>query len=265
MLNALLLGVVQGLTEFLPVSSSGHLVLFQQWLEVHGDEVLFDLVVHLGTLVPVIVFYRSSLLGMIRAPFTEKGPLSERPHTRLIAFVVLGTVPTGIIGITLKDFFEELFATPSILAFSFALTGVLLLVSGLARPGTRSEVDMAWWQALALGVAQGLAITPGISRSGTTIAVALMLGMSREFAARYSFLLAIPAISGAFVLKARDADLAAMDPSVLGVGFLASMVSGYLALVILVKLVQQGSFKHFAWYLFALAAFAAYMGATGAF
>ena len=92
MLNALLLGVVQGLTEFLPVSSSGHLVLFQQWLEVHGDEVLFDLVVHLGTLVPVVFFYRESLLGMLKAPFAEKGPLSERPSTRLILLVALGTI-----------------------------------------------------------------------------------------------------------------------------------------------------------------------------
>lgn len=260
MLNALLLGVVQGLTEFLPVSSSGHLVLFQQWLEVHGDEVLFDLVVHLGTLVPVVFFYRESLLGMLKAPFAEKGPLSERPSTRLILLVALGTIPTGLIGVSLKDFFEQLFDTPAVLALTFTLTGFLLLGSGLAKGGKRTEADMLWWQALAIGVAQGMAITPGISRSGTTIAVALLLGLSREYAARYSFLLAIPAILGAFVLKARDADWAAIDPVPLGVGFVASMISGYLALVLLVKLVQQGSFKHFAWYLFAVAAFAAWLG-----
>ncbi len=260
MLNALLLGIVQGLTEFLPVSSSGHLVLFQQWLEVQGDEVLFDLVVHLGTLVPVMVFYRESLIGMLKAPFSERGGLSERPNTRLMALVLLGTIPTGIIGLTLKDFFEQLFDTPSVLAISFSLTACLLLASGFARSGKTTEVDMAWWQALAIGLAQGLAITPGISRSGTTIAIALMLGLSREYAARYSFLLAIPAILGAFVLKAGDAAWDTLDVGALGVGFLASMISGYLALVILVRLVQQGSFKHFAWYLFALAAFAAYVG-----
>ena len=260
MLNALLLGIVQGLTEFLPVSSSGHLVLFQQWLEVHGDEVLFDLVVHLGTLVPVVFFYRESLIGMVRAPLVERGPLSERKSTRLMLLVILGTIPTGIIGLTLKDFFEQLFDTPSVLALTFAVTGFLLLASGRAKGGQRDEVDMAWWQALAIGVAQGLAITPGISRSGTTIAVALLLGLSREYAARYSFLLAIPAILGAFVLKARDADWSAIEAAPLVVGFLASMVSGYFALVVLVKLVQKGSFKHFAWYLFAVAGFAAYLG-----
>jgi undecaprenyl-diphosphatase len=256
LLAALLLGVLQGLTEFLPVSSSGHLVLFQQWLHVPGDEVLFDLVCHLGTLAPVVFFYRRSLLDMLRAPFVEKGPLSERPSTRLILLLGLATVPTGLIGVLFKDFFEQLFATPGVLAITFAITGTLLFASRYARQGSIDPQTMLWWQALALGVAQGMAITPGISRSGTTIAVALFLGLSREYAARFSFLMSIPAILGAFVLKSREADLAQLDFGILGVGAIASLISGYFALVLLVKLVKSGDFSKFSFYAWGMALFA---------
>lgn len=279
MFSALLLGIIQGLTEFLPVSSSGHLVLFGKIFPVVGDQVLFDLVVHLGTLVPVLFVYREDILAMLRAPFQERGPLSERPNTRLALLVILGTVPTGIIGVAFKDAFEVLFSGVGTLGITFALTGLLLLSTRLtlapAAPGqgafsslrTRlssraatTALTLAPWQALVIGVAQGLAITPGISRSGTTIAVALFLGLERELAARFSFLLAIPAICGAFVLTAKDAQVASLDFGVLGVGFVASMLSGYGALVLLVKLVKRGDFAWFAPYLFALAAFA---GAAG--
>ena len=253
MLAALLLGVLQGLTEFLPVSSSGHLVLFQEFLPAPGDEVLFDLVVHLGTLAPVLFFYRQSILDMLRAPLTEKGPLDRRPNTRLILLVVLATVPTGLIGVGLKDQLEALFDQPSVLAITFAVTGCLLFATRYARQGETTEASMLWWQALLIGLAQGVAIAPGISRSGTTIAVALFLGMNREFAARFSFLLAIPAILGAFVLKARDAAWDEVDPLPLLVGAVAALISGYLALVLLVKLVKQGGFDKFAFYVWALA------------
>ena len=256
MLAALLLGLVQGLTEFLPVSSSGHLVLFQQWLHVPGDEVLFDLVCHLGTLVPVVVFYRKSLLDMLKAPFVERGPLAERSSTRLILLLGLATVPTGLIGVFFKDSFEQLFDTPGVLAITFAITGTLLFASRYARQGTVDQTTMLYWQALALGVAQGMAITPGISRSGTTIAVALFLGLSREYAARFSFLMSIPAILGAFVLKARDADVAQLDGGILFVGALASLVAGYGALVLLVKLVNSGDFSKFSFYAWGMAIFA---------
>lgn len=279
MFSALLLGIIQGLTEFLPVSSSGHLVLFGKIFPVVGDQVLFDLVVHLGTLVPVFIVYRADIWAMLQAPFLEKGPLSERPNTRLALLVILGTVPTGIIGLSFKDSFEQLFSGVGTLGITFALTGLLLLstrltlappspgqglFSGLrARLSSRAATtlpELAVWQVLVIGVAQGLAITPGISRSGTTIAVALFLGLERELAARFSFLLAIPAICGAFVLTAKDAHVESLDFGVLGVGFVASMLSGYGALVLLVKLVKRGDFAWFSPYLFALAGLA---GAAG--
>lgn len=257
LLAALLLGVLQGLTEFLPVSSSGHLVLFQQWLHVPGDEVLFDLVVHLGTLAPVIWVYRDDLLRMLAAPLRERGELTQRPGTRLMLLIILASVPTAAIGLAFEDVFERLFDTPATLAVTFAITGVLLFSTRFARKGDLSELDMAWWQALVIGVAQGLAITPGISRSGTTIAVALYLGMRREYAARFSFLMSIPAITGAFLLTARKADLSALNLPVLGMGALASLVSGYLALVLLIRLVKRGDFSYFSWYVWLMAIVAA--------
>jgi len=254
MLAALILGVLQGLTEFLPVSSSGHLVLFQEFLPAPGDEVLFDLVVHLGTLAPVLYFYRKSILDMLRAPFTEKGGLSERPNTRLILLVILATIPTGLIGVGLKDTLEGLFDQPSVLSITFAVTGCLLFATRWARPGERNAANMAWWMALLIGLAQGVAIAPGISRSGTTIAVALFLGLNREFAARFSFLLAIPAILGALLLKARDAAWDEVEALPLLLGAVAALVSGYVALVLLVKLVKEGGFDKFAFYVWLLAA-----------
>ncbi|HJN77470.1 MAG TPA: undecaprenyl-diphosphate phosphatase [Myxococcota bacterium] len=254
MLAALILGVLQGLTEFLPVSSSGHLVLFQEFLPAPGDEVLFDLVVHLGTLVPVLYFYRANILDMLRAPFSETGALSERPNTRLILLVVLATIPTGLIGVGLKDPLEALFDRPSVLSLTFAITGALLFATRYARTRDTDQSSMLWWHALVIGLAQGIAIAPGISRSGTTIAVALFLGMNREYAARFSFLLAIPAILGAFVLKARDAAWDQVEVLPLLVGAVAALLSGYVALVLLVKLVKEGGFDKFAFYVWALAA-----------
>lgn len=251
--SAAFLGLLQGVTEFLPVSSSGHLVLFQQFFEVAGDEVLFDLVLHLGTLLPVLWFYRADVLGVLRSPFVESGPFWQRPGARLAGLVVVATIPTGIIGVLFKDFFETLFATPAVLAVTFAITGGLLF-STRGRPD--GEIDLAKMdvgRALLLGVAQGLAITPGISRSGTTLAVALMLGLKREWAARLSFLMSVPAILGAVVLKVKDADAADFHATPMLVGFLVAMVSGYVALDLLVRIVKGGKLDRFAWYCWAAA------------
>ncbi|MCB9746687.1 MAG: undecaprenyl-diphosphate phosphatase [Alphaproteobacteria bacterium] len=253
MLEAILLGILQGLTEFLPVSSSGHLVFFQHLLEVPGDKLLFDLVLHLGTLAPVIFVYRADLLRMITAPIQESGPLTERPGTRLMALIVLASVPTALIGLGLEDWFEKMFSEPASLTLTFTITGVLLMLTRYAKLGDIDENSMLWWQALVIGVAQGLAIAPGISRSGTTIAVALFLGMKREYAARFSFLMSIPAIGGAFLLKAKDASFAQLDAGLLVAGALSALIAGYLALLLLIKLVKAGDFSKFAWYVWAMA------------
>jgi len=256
MFGAILLGIVQGLTEFLPVSSSGHLVLYQQFLPTPDTELLFDLVLHLGTLVPVFWCFRADLLGMVQAPFAERGPLHERPNTRLIGLLALGSIPTAAIGLAFEDFFETLFSTPATLGLTFTITGALLYASRNALQGEREAASMTMGQALLIGTVQGLAIAPGISRSGSTIAVALFLGLSRPFAARYSFLLSIPAILGAFALRASAVSWAQIDLMPLLAGGLAAAVAGYAALNWLLKLVQSGDFSKFCWYCWGMAAFA---------
>lgn len=259
--GALFLGVVQGLTEFLPVSSSGHLVLFQQFIDTGNDEVLFDLVLHVGTLVPVLWFYRSWVGKLAADPFVGKGPWLERTGVRWLGLLILASIPTAAIGLGFEDLFETLFSTPATLTVTFTITGLLLLATRRFDHSERAR-PLSWRIALILGIAQGFAITPGISRSGTTIAVALFLGLEREAAARFSFLMSVPAISGGLLLKMRDADLAALDLTQLGIGGLAALLTGYAALVLLVRVVRAGFLSAFAWYMFLVAAFSLFLTLT---
>jgi len=252
LLGALFLGALQGLTEFLPVSSSGHLVLFQQFIEIGSDHVLFDLVLHVGTLIPVLWFYRAEVQTLLRDPLEGKEPFLEREGVKMWILLVAASIPTAIIGLAFEDLFEQLFATPAALTVTFAITGVLLFLSGRFDHSERKR-ELTVGLALLLGLAQGFAITPGISRSGTTISVALMLGLPREVAARFSFLMSVPAILGAVLLKLKDIDGSGLDPLQLAVGGLTALVTGYLALVLLVRLVLAGRFSQFCWYAWAAA------------
>ncbi len=265
-LQALILGAIQGLTEFLPVSSSGHLVLFQEMLQgdffAAGQEELFAVVLHLGTLLPILWFYRRDLgesLASLRPDDQLKSQglwnwLQSKPQRWLCVLVVVGTVPTGLIGITLHDTFEELFKDPTRVCVALLVTGVLLLGTRFVSEQRSGSASLVLWSALLIGIVQGCAITPGISRSGSTIAVALFLGIPRAEAARFSFLLSVPAILGAMVLQARDGlplDAIAWLP--LSIGFLAAVVVGYFSLVLLVALVNKGRLHHFTWYLWPVA------------
>lgn len=259
-LQSALLGILQGLTEFLPVSSSGHLVLLQLWLgeafAFAEDAVAFDLVLHVATLIPVLWFYRKDVLELATRP---------QRNARYIGLLVLATLPTAVIGLLLKDTFETLFHTPRAVAAALFVTGALLASTrwtdrgdaSTGEPPASSPGPMAPWVALVIGVAQGLAITPGISRSGSTIATALLLGVGRGEAARFSFLLSVPAIAGACVLVAKDGvsfESALWGP--LAVGFGAAALVGYAALRWLVRLVRRGRLYRFAFYVVPLAALA---------
>ena len=267
-LQAIILGVLQGLTEFLPVSSSGHLVLFQEWLSedffAAGDELFFDLVLHVGTLLPVLWFYRADLKGLLVSPTAapsrvEAGGwlawLQAEPSRWLAACVVVATIPTGLIGVLFEDWFESLFSSVTPVCVSLLVTGALLFGTRFVDSPTPGRAPrMAAWMAVALGVIQGLAITPGISRSGSTIALALFLGLDREQAARFSFLASVPAIIGAVIFKARDGMPAGdVDWLVVGVGFVTALLVGYGALVMLVALVKRGKLHRFAYYVWPLA------------
>ena len=246
---AALLGLVQGLTEFLPVSSSGHLVMFQNFFQEEHTPIAFDLVLHLGTLLPIVWVYRTELKDLIKQFFSK--PLAS--ESRLAWWILLGSVPTAAIGIGFEDWFNQIFETPKMVASAFFVTGTVLFLTKFLSSGERDEPQMTWKDALLIGAVQGLAITPGISRSGSTIAIAMLLGMKRDLAARYSFLLSIPAIVGGFILKMDELDLSVVSPAELGSGFVVSAVSGLFALKILLKLVNSGDFSKFAYYLWAIA------------
>jgi len=271
-LQAVLLGFVQGLTEFLPVSSSGHLVLAQEWLGedflAASNPVFFDLVLHLGTLVPIFWFYRDELRGILRSPvlapsYSEssglRGWLSGNESRWLAAMVVVGSVPTAVIGLGLEDVFEQLFSSVGPVCLALLVTASLLVGTRFAKK-RKEAVGLTLLAALVIGTIQGVAIIPGISRSGSTIALALFIGLDRGLAARFSFLLSVPAILGAVVIKGfKDHEellAGGIDWFPLLCGFLSSALVGYAALVLLVGIVKSGGLHRFAWYLVPASAFA---------
>jgi undecaprenyl-diphosphatase len=260
----LVLGLIQGLTEFLPVSSSGHLVVGSHLLPLNPS-MLLDVILHVGTLLPVLWLYRAALLEILVAlgRVFGKAKLAELWQTdrglRLAVCVVIGTLPTALMGGLLNDLFERLFSSPAVVGVTFLITGGILMSTlirrgaGSAEEPADSHLGLTPLRALVIGVAQGCAITPGISRSGTTITAALLLGVDRTMAARFSFLLSIPAIAGAVGLHLRKATLSGNSELVVyAAGAAAAAVSGYLALRLLVGLVRRGGMHWFALYLWPL-------------
>lgn len=276
--DAVWLGIVQGLTEFLPVSSDGHLALAHALLGASSEaDLLFDLMLHLGTLVAVfavfgqdiVTFVRDGVQGLTRIP--KQGlaaALAASEGLRLGLLIVIASVPTAIIGLLLKKPVEGH-------AFSITVTGVFLMLNGVtlwcsryAKPPTTAETRPLYVdgigpkQAALIGVAQGLAVLPGISRSGSTIVSTLLLGGARSRAAQFSFLMAVPAISGAAVLQLSSTDLtdALAHPAPYFVGTVVSTVVGVAALRLLIGMLRDARFHHFAWYCWAIGLFAIGVG-----
>jgi undecaprenyl-diphosphatase len=251
-LLSLILGILQGLTEFLPVSSSGQLALAQALYGITEPEVFFDLVLHLGTLTAVIAFYRTEFFGMLKElrvlGVSDSLAVSfrTRPLFRLGVMIVLGSIPTALIGLIFRDFLASLFTSLLAVGLNLLLTAVFLLVAAFRRNVTiKSELEFPVWVALAVGLAQGLAIAPGLSRSGVTISLAIMLGMERSLAARFSFLLSIPAIIGALLLYIPKAELSVFPMEALALGFVVSAGVGFLSLLLLSLLLKKDRFQVF--------------------
>lgn len=257
--DAVGLGVVQGLTEFLPVSSSGHLVLGGELLGLTEPHLFFDVVLHVATLLATVIFYRRYLaevfvdtwrgLGALRSGQGLRQATDAHEGFLFALWVTLGTIPTGLIGVLFKDPLEALFGAPRFAAGMLLVTAGLLLLSLLAKKNTLGIGQLGPWRVLMIGLIQGFAIIPGISRSGSTIACALLLGVERELAARFSFLLSIPAILGALALKILGGHGHAADLGLVSVGFLAAALTGVLALAVLIPLVRKGRLYLFALYL----------------
>lgn len=254
--DAIILGVIQGLTEFLPVSSSGHLTLGKALLGINEKGILFEVVVHLGTLFAVVTAFWPDIVwlltGFIRL-FKQDSP-SQEPNPKevlagqYIAFLIWGTIPAVIVGLFFKDYFERAFSSPLLASVLLLVTGTILLLS---RLGLNAKGGVTLKRSVIVGAAQAFAILPGISRSGTTISVGMLCGIRRDEAARFSFLLAIPAIAGAFLLQLKDAIKSPPTEEAfiaLLAGFVVSYLSGYLAIRFLMSLVRRGRLDYFAWY-----------------
>jgi len=245
-LKIFFLGIIQGITEFLPISSSGHLVIFQRLFGISSNQLTINVFLHIGTVIPVIIIFWNDIRDIL---------LFKKEKRRLTWLIIFGIIPTGLIGLYFKDFFEGLFTSVRNVGFMLLITGLLLLLSEkISR--VRFNIDkMKGYNAVIVGIAQGLAVIPGISRSGSTIAASLLQGLDRESAARYSFLISLPVILGAGLVELKDLTLSSMEGlswSMLITGMLAAAISGYFAIKYLIHILKKGSLVIFTYYCWGL-------------
>ena len=256
--QGIIIGIVQGLTEFLPVSSSAHLIFIQNILGVESS-LAFDTFLHLGSLLAVLIYFRADIYKMIRAWLLSIGDILQHrfregfysdPYKRLAWYVILATIPVGIAGVFLESHVDALFAGALYVpGFFLFVTGTILYLSQRMASGQIDMSHMGWFQSLFMGLGQACAIMPGLSRSGTTIAAGLVVGLDKEFAAKFSFILSIPAIFGAFILQLKDIGLSlGTDGAAVILGFIAAFISGYLAIKWVLDLIQNRSLDIFSYY-----------------
>jgi len=275
LLVALLLGVVQGLFMFFPVSSTSHLVLTQIWLRERGidvpppesaEMVLFDLIVHVGTLASIVIVMHAGLRLLVsgvaedlRTGRLRTGGLREAVSSRLVVLGLLTTAVTGVLGLAFRDMLTAAFGSPRMVAGALIVTGIMLWWTDRLGPGRIGAAQVGISAAIAVGIAQFAALTPGLSRSGTTIFVALLVGMHRTLAARYSFYVAIPTILAATGVQSLDVlragGLGDITWAAMGVGFITAAIVGTGALWLVLRLLEQARFRIFSIYVWALALF----------
>tara|TARA_B100000315_G_scaffold258650_1_gene311560 strand:+ start:2597 stop:3421 length:825 start_codon:yes stop_codon:yes gene_type:complete len=267
-IQAVILGIIQGITEFLPISSSGHLVIFQRLFGLKEPELFFDVSVHIGTLAAVVIFFwneiRSIIISLLHffKAFSKKevsfANIYEDAEAKLALMIVIGSIPTGIIGLLLSKGADKIFSSVSI-------TGFMLLINGLLLWSTRrikkeGAADFSIKKALLIGIVQGLAVIPGISRSGSTIATAIFLGLNKEMAVRYSFLLSIPAIIGAEILVLKDLSDPMISFSATLMGTVSAFIIGYFSLKLLLYIVKKRQLHFFAPYCWIIGLVALFWG-----
>jgi undecaprenyl-diphosphatase len=261
LIEAVFLGVVQGLTEFLPISSSGHLLLAQYFLGVDQNDfgLSFDVALHMGTLLAVVSYFWRDLIRMALAFFRSFGhmDLANDADQRLAYLVIVASVPAAVIGFLFEGFFENTVRSPWVVVFNFVVVGVLFLVAEAAGRRSRPASELGFGEALGIGIAQATALVPGVSRSGATITLGLFLGLRREEAARFSFLMSIPIIAGAGGLKLGEVlagGMGAHESLLFLAGFFTSAVVGYFTIRFLLDYLTRHSLRAFAYYRFAVAA-----------
>jgi undecaprenyl-diphosphatase len=236
---ALVLGLVQGLTEFLPVSSSGHLMLFQELFGIAQDGLLFEIILHVATLCAVIIVFRKKIWELVKKPFQP-----------MMYYLVIATAITCVMFLVFKKLFniDAVLGNVKLLPFMFLVTAIVLFLTTLIKP---KEREVGYVTSVAAGFAQGIALIPGISRSGSTIAASLYTGAKREAAAEFAFLMSIPAILASLVFSVIDnpSAVTALEPVPLIFGFIAALVSGIFAIKIMLKVIQKVKLYWFSVYL----------------
>ena len=253
--KAIILAIMQGVTEFLPISSSGHLVLTRSLIGVSDVPILFDLILHLGTVTATVVVYYRKIWEILR-DLGRRGE-AARGNTRLFLYIIVSTVITALVGFLFKGTIVGLFQNPSAVSAFLIVTGVILFATRYAQKGTRQIDEARIHVPLVIGFVQSFAMLPGISRSGSTISAGLFMGLDRELSASYSFLLSIPSVFGAVIfeyMRSHQYLYQSMGFAVVIVAFLFSLISGYAALRILLKFVQGGRLWVFSFYCFVVAA-----------
>ncbi|MCK5563014.1 undecaprenyl-diphosphate phosphatase [Candidatus Bathyarchaeota archaeon] len=241
MIETIILAVVQGVTEWLPISSSGHLVIVQGWLSPEELPLIFSVMLHVGTLCAVLLMFWRDIVeilkALVRLDFkTEEG--------KLALYIAVGSVPTAFIGFLFRDIFESFFHSLFAVGIALLITGSFLYFSERRKNGK----ELGWLDSLLIGIAQGIAIIPGISRSGATITTGLLRKVEKEKAFRYSFLLSIPAIIGAAVTESMRVNVGDVDVAIMFLGVVISMIVGYVSLKLLLKVVLKEKFHLFAYY-----------------
>ncbi len=281
LLNSIFLGIIQGLAEFLPISSSGHLAIFQEIFGINNNIdsnllMIFDVMLHFGTLIAIFValwrdirklFIEGCLI--IRDSFVDLGLLFynlfhgnnkkpykkivNSPYRKFVMLVIVSTIPTGIIGILLDDIVESAATSLIITGICLVITGILLMIADMTPAGRKRPKQVTYREAGAIGVVQGLATLPGISRSGSTITACLLCGFDKSFAVKYSFIMSVPAVLGAVVLKVKDLfglSVSASDMTNMGIGTVISAIVGYVCIKTMLIVVRGKKFKYFAYYCF---------------
>ena len=273
--EAVILGLVQGLAEFLPVSSSGHLALLQQFFGIDENKVLlFAVMLHVGTLISVFIVYWKDIWELIvelcltiKDLCTGKGlRLDERPVRKLGVLIIIATIPTGIIGVLGGDFFDSLYTSIVPIGIGLIITGFLLVMAERMGSSSRGLEKMNFRNAFFIGLVQGIAICPGISRSGSTLFGSLICNLDRKFAVKFVFLISIPSILGSAVLELPDAIEAGVTAAEAGpviVGMLVAAVSGLVAIKSMIKIVSDKKLSYFSYYVWVVGAFVVLLGIFG--
>lgn len=282
LLNAVILGIVQGLAEFLPISSSGHLAILQEILNIKNAGMVFDVMLHLGTLIAIFFAFWRDISKMIvegiliiRDAFINVGRLVYNaghkdnyrkyikvigtPYRKFVMLVIVSTIPTGIIGVLFKDIVETAATSLIITGICLIITGILLIIADMTPSGRKRPLSVKYREAGVIGVVQGLATLPGISRSGSTITACLLCGFDKNFAVKYSFIMSIPAVLGAVVLELKDfttLDISASEMTNYGIGTFIAAVVGYICIKTMLIVVRGKKFKYFAYYCFVVGMFA---------